>query len=212
MQAATRLGLLIGTSRNGGNGLGLASWLHKVLDERLNTAGQAKTVDVVPVDPSKPPHPLGPVVYGGKPPAQIPDSMSYTAPAIRDWSRFVSSCAGFVVLSPEYNSGYPGELKNALDHLYHEWNGKPVMLVTYGGTGGAKCAAQLQTVLSALRMDVVPDPVGITLPMPYLAGSDRVSPNGDFPDFLTSYVDPVSASVDKLKALLLAKHTQAPKT
>ena len=114
------------------------------------------------------------------------------------------------MLTPEYNSGYPGELKNALDHLFHEWAGKPVLLVTYGVGGGMKCSAQLQIVLPALNMKLVPDPVGIKLPISYIAGSDRVSTNGRYPDFLTPYVDPVSASVDRLKDLLLAKSTQGP--
>ena len=209
MQAAKRLGLLIGSSRKGGNGAGLTEWFTRILDVRLNAPGHAKAIDIVRVDPTQPPHPFGPVTFGDKSPSQLTAASAYSAPAIRDWSRFVSSCAGFAVLTPEYNSGYPGELKNALDHLYHEWAGKPVLLLTYGVAGGARCSAQLQIILPALNMRLVPDPVGIKLPVSYIAGSDRVQPSGaSFPEFLTPYVDPVSTGVDKLKALLLEKDTQ----
>ena len=50
----------------------------------------------------------------------------------RAWSRLVSSYAGFIFVFPQYNWGYPAPLKNALDFLYHEWNGKPASFVTNG--------------------------------------------------------------------------------
>lgn len=46
----------------------------------------------------------------------------------------------------QYNWGYPAALKNALDYLYHEWLGKPAVVITYGTRGGGKAAAQLQQV------------------------------------------------------------------
>jgi NAD(P)H-dependent FMN reductase len=70
----------------------------------------------------------------------------------RAWSRLVSSYAGFILVFPQYNWGYPGVLKNALDFLYHEWAGKPVGCVTYGTRGGGKSAAQMHGVLQGLHM------------------------------------------------------------
>ncbi|EKM61096.1 uncharacterized protein PHACADRAFT_84501 [Phanerochaete carnosa HHB-10118-sp] len=205
MQVATRLGLLIGSSRNGGNGHGLAAWLTQILDDRLNAPGSANVVEIVAVDPREPPHPFGPVVDGSKLPSQVPDPFAYASPAIREWSRFVTSCAGFAIVTPEYNGGYPGELKNALDHLYKEWAEKPVALVTYGGGGGASCQTQLQVVLNALKMRVVPDPVGIRLPRAYTGGSERVSSTGSFPDFLDPYVGAVQGTADRLREMLFEK-------
>ena len=46
----------------------------------------------------------------------------------------------------QYNWGYPAALKNAVDYLYHSWNGKPAMIVSYGSHGGGKGAAQLKQV------------------------------------------------------------------
>jgi len=43
-----------------------------------------------------------------------------------------------------------------LDHLFNEWGGKPVLVVTYGGRGGGKCEEQLKVVLSGgLKMKVI---------------------------------------------------------
>ena len=62
------------------------------------------------------------------------------------WSRKVAEAQGYVFVAPQYNWGYPAGLKNALDHVYREWQGKPLVIVTYGGHGGGKCAAQLHQV------------------------------------------------------------------
>jgi NAD(P)H-dependent FMN reductase len=76
----------------------------------------------------------------------------YAKAHTRAWSAKVAAADGLVFVSPQYNWGYPAPLKNALDHLYAEWSGKPALIVTYGGHGGDRCAAQLRQVLEGLRM------------------------------------------------------------
>lgn len=69
------------------------------------------------------------------------------------WSEIVSAADGFVIVTPEYNHSVPGALKNALDYLYHEWHGKPVGIVSYGGiSGGTRATVALQVVLSNFAM------------------------------------------------------------
>ncbi|KAI0695180.1 NADPH-dependent FMN reductase, partial [Cytidiella melzeri] len=128
-----RVAVIIGSSRQGGNGAGIAAWTSRLLQHHLDASGVPS--DVVTVDPRVSPHPFGPVVDGSRFPGQIANPDDYGSPAIRDWSRFISSCSAFAIVSPEYNGGYPGELKNSIDHLYHEWSHKPVLLLTYGGGG-----------------------------------------------------------------------------
>lgn len=70
------------------------------------------------------------------------------------WSRLVNSFSGFIFVFPQYNWGYPAVLKNALDFLYREWNGKPAGIVTYGTHGGSKAAEQMRSVLTGLHMQV----------------------------------------------------------
>lgn len=57
-----------------------------------------------------------------------------------------------VIVTPEYNHGYPGVLKNALDHYLPEFRRKPVGVVTVsaGGFGGLQCLTQLRSVLIAM--------------------------------------------------------------
>lgn len=50
-----------------------------------------------------------------------------------------------VIITPEYNHSIPGVLKNALDHLYPEYDGKPFAYVTTsaGGFGGVRSLSHL---------------------------------------------------------------------
>ena len=71
----------------------------------------------------------------------------------RRWSALTAAADAFVIVTPEYNQGYPAPLKNALDYLYAEWLDKPVAFVSYGMTsGGMRAVQQLKPVVSALGM------------------------------------------------------------
>lgn len=82
----------------------------------------------------------------------IPALGAYSQDHTRAWSDKVASADAIMFVTPQYNWGYPAALKNAIDHLYREWTGKPVVIVTYGGHGGGKCAAQLRQVTEGLKM------------------------------------------------------------
>ncbi|KAM0670292.1 hypothetical protein ACQRIT_007588 [Beauveria bassiana] len=81
----------------------------------------------------------------------------------RRWSAVVARHDAFVFVTPQYNWSVPASLKNALDYLYHEWAGKPAVVVAYGGRGGGKAAAHLQQILAGLRMRVAA--TAVTLPV-----------------------------------------------
>ena len=85
-------------------------------------------------------------------PSQITDPTKYDHAHTRAWSAEVQSHDAFIFVTPQYNWGYPAVLKNAIDYLYHEWKGKPAMIVSYGGHGGGKCNAQLRQVLCGVGM------------------------------------------------------------
>lgn len=59
---------------------------------------------------------------------------------------------GFIIVTPEYNHGYPGELKIFMDTFYAEWRRKPVALVgvSSGRMGGVRAVEQLRQVLVEL--------------------------------------------------------------
>jgi NAD(P)H-dependent FMN reductase len=81
----------------------------------------------------------------------------------REWSRIVSSFDGFLFVFPQYNWGYPGVLKNALDFLYDEWRAKPASLAAYGTRGGSRGARQLNEVLQGLHMNLLGDHLEIVI-------------------------------------------------
>lgn len=84
---------------------------------------------------------------------QLPMTGKYSEESTKRWSAKVALADAFVVVSPQYNWGYPAALKNALDVVFNEYVGKPVGIVTFGGHGGDKCSAQLRTVMQGgLRM------------------------------------------------------------
>ncbi|KAL7285363.1 flavo protein [Trametes coccinea BRFM310] len=203
----SKVALLLGSLRRPGNGIGIASWLHPVLREGLNNkplaTAHSPIVDVVFVDPTKPPLPLGPIIDGSHVPADIRDPTQHPNPNVREFATFITSCSGVVILSPEYNRAYPGELKNTFDHLYWEWRKKPVMLVTYGSSGGTSCSALLRSFLGGpLKMQVAEKSVAIKLPKSHSNGSEKVSPNGPSPDWLEEYRPEVLAAVEEFKGLI----------
>ncbi|KAH8684365.1 putative NADPH-dependent FMN reductase Lot6 [Tricladium varicosporioides] len=85
-------------------------------------------------------------------PSQIYSASNYKQPHTQNWSREISKHDAFIFVAPQYNWGYPAVLKNAIDYLFNEWKGKPAMIITYGGHGGGKCAAQLRQVFDGIHM------------------------------------------------------------
>jgi NAD(P)H-dependent FMN reductase len=83
----------------------------------------------------------------------LPRLRQYTQQHTRDWSALVEDADAVVIVTPEYNFGYPAAIKNAIDYLHSEWNYKPVGFVSYGGiAAGTRAVQQLKQVLTTLRM------------------------------------------------------------
>lgn len=78
---------------------------------------------------------------------------NYQYPHTKAWSKIISGLDAFVIVTAEYNHGYPAAIKNALDYLYLEWNNKPVAFVAYGySASGARSVEQLRQVASYLQL------------------------------------------------------------
>jgi len=78
----------------------------------------------------------------------------YKNEAVARFTRKIAEGDAFVIVTPEYNHGTSGVLKNALDWVYQEWNNKPVAFVSYGSVGGARAVEQLR--LNAIELQMVP--------------------------------------------------------
>lgn len=79
----------------------------------------------------------------------------YSRAHTQAWAARVATFDAFVFVVPEYNHGIPGQLKNALDYLYAEWNDKVAGIVCYGSNGGFRAAEQLKLSLNELQVAVV---------------------------------------------------------
>jgi len=112
---------------------------------------------------------------------EVPHGGRYAFEHTRAWSRKIGGAGAYVFVTPQYNWGYPAPLKNALDHLYTEWAGKPAMIVTYGGHGGERCGEQLQQVCEGLRMKPIATRTALTLPRAHIeANSGQIDPAAAF--------------------------------
>lgn len=147
-----RIGVILASVRKGRRGETFARWIETLLAERPG-------IEVELLDLRD--YPLGPYAYQDKP-ATI--ERSYEDETARRWSEAIHALDGYVVVTPEYNRGYPGNLKNAFDHIFLGWHYKPIAFVSYGGSAsGARAAEQLLPVAIEARMVPVPGGVNIRL-------------------------------------------------
>lgn len=133
--APLRLAVICGSVRDGRLGPTVAQWI-------AGQAGQRDDVEVDFIDLVD--HPL-PVVLTQSPAPAVADTLSQVSPQIME-------ADAFVVVTPEYNHGYPASLKSFIDWHYTQWQAKPIALVSYGGmAGGLRAAEQLRLVFAELH-------------------------------------------------------------
>jgi NAD(P)H-dependent FMN reductase len=136
-----KIKLVIGSTRQGRAGKPIADWLvaqAKQADIELEVL-DLKEVALPFFDAQAPPAYM---------PTQTPEGMA--------WQAMVGEAEGFVFLTPIYNMSIPAPLKNAIDFLSAEWNGKPAAIVSYGyNAGGANAAKHLEEILQEVKISVV---------------------------------------------------------
>lgn len=70
----------------------------------------------------------------------------------------ITNAAGVLVVTPEYNGGYPAALKNVIDLLYPEWKRKPIGIATVsaGAFGGSQVGPSLAFLFLKIGALVTP--------------------------------------------------------
>lgn len=86
----------------------------------------------------------------------------YKNEAVARFTKKIAEGDAFVIVTPEYNRGTSGVLKNAFDWVYPEWNNKPVAFVSYGSAGGARAVEQLR--LNAIELQMAPIRSAVHIP------------------------------------------------
>ncbi|MEU0492357.1 NADPH-dependent FMN reductase [Nocardiopsis changdeensis] len=134
MGSASRLVIIIGSTRKGRVGPVVAEWFaerarhHGFFDVDVIDLAQAWLPDIL-----------------------ITDRAEEPPQAVRDLKGWLRAADAFAIVTPEHNNGYPAALKNAIDWCVVEWRTKPVGYVSYGGAaGGLRAVQALQPVLTEL--------------------------------------------------------------
>ncbi len=75
-------------------------------------------------------------------------------PEAKEYAEKVEKADGLIVVSPEYNHSFPGELKMMLDMAYRQYFNKPIGFcgVSAGPLGGARAVENLRLVSVELHM------------------------------------------------------------
>jgi NAD(P)H-dependent FMN reductase len=138
--APPRIQAILASTRPGRFGEKPAAWLMERLSTRSDLA--AELIDLRDY----------PLPIFDQPASPARTLREYPNEAIARWGRTVDGADGYVVITPEYNHGYPASLKNAMDYIFPELNRKPIAFVGYGNVGGARAIEQLRLVAVELEM------------------------------------------------------------
>lgn len=154
-QAALRVAVIIGSTREGRVGEAVGSWFTERARERTDL--EVRLVDLADFSF----------------PAQYPERAS---PEMAEFCAEVGRAEGFVVVTPEYNRSFPASLKQAIDFAYDEWQAKPVGFVSYGcRSAGLHAVEALRSVFTELHAVTVRDGASFDLLAGVPGGPDRGS-------------------------------------
>lgn len=144
-----RVAIIIGSTRPNRNGEAVAKWVYEIAQRRADA--EFELVDIRDFNLPFFDEPLSPSLG------------QYTKEHTKVWAAKIDSFDAYVFVTPEYNHGTTGALKNAIDFLYKEWNNKAAGFVGYGGALGARAVESLRLVMGELQVADVRAQVGLSL-------------------------------------------------
>jgi len=143
------IAIIIGSTRPGRNGEAVAKWIYEIANKRNDA--EFELVDIKDFNLPLLDEPMPPIMG------------QYSKPHTKAWAAKIDSFDGYVFVTPEYNHGISGALKNAIDFLYREWTNKAAGFVSYGGAGGVRAVEQLRLVLAEVEIATVRNQVLLSL-------------------------------------------------
>ena len=132
--------IVVGSVREGRTAIKVAHWVLQEIKKYGFSTLETELVDLKEWDL--------PLFAGSHPPL----TGIYDQPKQQEWADFIALADAFIFISPEYNHGYSPALKNALDYLAKEWQGKPAAYIGYGVTNGSRSIDQIRQVGTQLGM------------------------------------------------------------
>ncbi|KFY37511.1 hypothetical protein V494_04721 [Pseudogymnoascus sp. VKM F-4513 (FW-928)] len=149
MSAAKSIGIIIGSTRATRIGPKVAQLVKSVVEGGAASSSPAPTFTLIDLKDFNLPVFDEPIL-----PAMVPSHGEFQHQHSKDWTNEIQKYDGYILVSPEYNYGIPGGVKNAIDFLYHAWIGKPILVVTYGIFGGSASSAALVKTLEGMKLVV----------------------------------------------------------
>ena len=125
-----KIGIIVGSTRPGRKAAAVAKWAYGILQSRKDA-----DFEIVDIEDYK-----LPLLDEPMPPSMGQYSKAHT----KTWAAKIDSFDAFIFVTPEYNHGTSGVLKNAIDFLFREWNDKAAGFIGYGGAGRCPCGGKSQ--------------------------------------------------------------------
>jgi NAD(P)H-dependent FMN reductase len=144
-----KIAFIVGSTRPGRRSEAVAKWAYEIARKRTDTSFALLDLAIFELPLLDEPMPAA--------------TGSYSHPHTKTWSAAITSFDGYVFVTPEYNHGTSGALKNAIDFLYHEWTDKAAGFIGYGYTMGARAIENLRLVMASLQVATVRPQVGLSL-------------------------------------------------
>lgn len=117
-----KIGIILGSIREGRNGETVANWVLKNALNRKDADVKYEIIDLKSFD----------LPFLGATPTESQGA------AIQNWSNKMSEYDGYILVTPEYNHVIPGALQNAFQFLKPEVANKALAFVGYGFLGAAR--------------------------------------------------------------------------
>ena len=144
-----RIAIITGSTRPQRNNIAVARWVLELAVSRFDASFEL--VDIADYHLPLLDEPLPPAL--GR----------YAHAHTKVWASKIGSFDAFVFVTPEYNHGTSGAMKNAIDYLYAEWHHKAAGFVSYGAAGGTRAVEHLRLVMGNLLVADVTAQVALSL-------------------------------------------------
>jgi NAD(P)H-dependent FMN reductase len=178
-----KIAIILGSTRPGRNGEAVAHWVYDHASKRDDASFEL--VDL---------HDYHLPLFD----ESLPSFGRYEHDHTKAWSAKIDGFDGYVFVTPEYNHGVPGALKNALDFIYQEWNNKAAAFVSYGSLGGARAIEHLRAIASELQIAHVRQQLSFSLFTDFENFSD-FKPGPQHDDAATALFDQLESWTQAMK-------------
>lgn len=192
-----KIGILVGSNRKLSNTMGLAQWVkHHLNGASCEIFTPTTELLTTPINFVAPMAVKSPEFYEDK--------------VIRDYAKSIASCDGFVFISPVYNHSYSGQFKVMIDHLFHEFGKKPVVVLSQGPSAASVALDEMVKLAKKYSMEIVGE-TAIKIPYEYVSTAQRIAHNYDPEESVDAFLkDHETGLQDLLRKLTEFQTAQIP--